>query len=52
MDEEQSEVERRIEQLARKRDYAADVLGKPILALTYQQEIDKLVREREENQYA
>ncbi len=35
-------IESQLDKLARKRDYAADVLGKPMLALTYQMEIDKL----------
>ena len=32
-----------VEALTKKRDHAADKLGKPLLAWTYQMEIDKLI---------
>lgn len=41
------ELERRIQILADKRDYSADALNKPMLALSYQLEIDKLIKEHE-----
>jgi len=37
------EINRKIDRLVTKRDYAADVLGSPVLAWSYQQDIDKLV---------
>jgi hypothetical protein len=37
------ELDRKLDRLAKKRDYCVDVLGKPLLGLTYQMEIDKLV---------
>jgi len=37
------EFERKLDKLAKKRDHCVDVLGKPLLGLTYQDEIDKLV---------
>jgi hypothetical protein len=42
------QIERKIAALAKKRDHAADVLNKPILAWTYQQEIDALTQETKE----
>ena len=36
-------INRDIDALAKKRDYAADVMGNPMLALSYQQDIDKLI---------
>lgn len=36
------DVQRQIDLLAKKRDHAADVLGKPLLAWSYQIEINKL----------
>lgn len=36
-------INRDIDALAKKRDYAADVMGNMMLALSYQQDIDKLV---------
>jgi hypothetical protein len=39
----QDEFEARINRLVKKRDYAADVLGKSMLAWSYQDEIDRLV---------
>lgn len=41
------EIERKIELAAKKRDHVVDVLGKPLLGLTYQMEIDKLAAELE-----
>lgn len=41
----QEELDRKLDQLAKKRDHCVDVLGKPLLGLTYQMEIDKLVHE-------
>lgn len=38
-----AEVERRIDKAAQKRDHACDVLGKPLLGLAYQTEIDNWV---------
>lgn len=38
-----AEVQRRIDKAAQKRDHACDVLGKPLLGLAYQTEIDKWV---------
>lgn len=37
------DVKAQLDRLAEKRDHAADVLGKPLLALTYQMEIDKIL---------
>lgn len=37
------EYERKLDLLAKKRDRVVDVLGKPLLGLTYQMEIDNLV---------
>ena len=36
------EIQRKIDSLAKKRDLCCDVLRKPALGLTYQQEIDRL----------
>lgn len=41
----EEEINREIDRLAKKRDYAADVMNDPLLAIAYQQEIDKLVEE-------
>ena len=41
------ELDRKLDQLAKKRDHCTDVLGKPLLGLTYQMEIDKLVAAHE-----
>jgi hypothetical protein len=38
----EAERQKKIEQLAKKRDHAADVLNKPLLAWSYQVEIDDL----------
>ena len=45
-DQRQVDIVKQIDILARKRDYAADVLGKHVLAFYYQIEIDQLVAER------
>jgi hypothetical protein len=37
------QINLRIAQCVKRRDYSADVLGKVLLAMTYQQEIDALV---------
>jgi hypothetical protein len=37
------ELDAKLDRLAKKRDNAVDVLGKPFLGLAYQQEIDALV---------
>lgn len=37
------ELDKKLDQLAKKRDHAADVLNKPLLAWTYQREIDELL---------
>jgi hypothetical protein len=39
------ELNLRIELAAKKRDHACDVLGKPLLGMTYQMEIDRLVEQ-------
>ena len=36
------EINRKIDLLAKKRDHCVDVLGKPLLGLTYQMEINEL----------
>jgi hypothetical protein len=36
-----ADVDRKIEHCARKRDHSCDVIGKVLLGLTYQQEIDE-----------
>lgn len=36
-------INAKIEQLAKKRDYAADVMGNVLLSATYQEDIDRLV---------
>lgn len=36
-------INAKIDQLAKKRDYAADVMDNALLSLTYQREIDQLV---------
>lgn len=41
----QDELDRKLDRIAKKRDYAADVMNNPILAWSYQQEIDKLLAE-------
>lgn len=41
------DINRSIEIAAKKRDHACDVLGKPLLGLTYQMEIDKLLKQLE-----
>lgn len=41
MDEQ--DLQRKIDMLAKKRDHAADVLNKPLLAWSYQDEIDRLI---------
>lgn len=41
------EIKERIEMLAKKRDHCADVLSKPVLAWSYQDEINKLATELE-----
>jgi hypothetical protein len=45
--EQVAEINRRIDRLAEKRNYAADVMNQPLLALSYQQDIDKLVQQLE-----
>ena len=37
------ELDRKLYRLAKKRDHCVEVLGKPMLGLTYQMEIDQLV---------
>jgi hypothetical protein len=39
----EAELQAKIDRLAKKRDHAADVLNKPMLAWSYQQEIDQLL---------
>lgn len=41
----QEELDRKLDRLAQKRDQAADKMNNPILALTYQRDIDKLLAE-------
>lgn len=41
------ELDRKLDQLAKKRDHCTDVLGKPLLGWTYQQEIEKLLAAHE-----
>ncbi len=37
------EMKKKISDLAKKRDYCTDVLGKPLLGWTYQDEIDRII---------
>lgn len=41
------DINQSIDIAAKKRDHAVDVLGKPLLGLTYQMEIDKLLEQLE-----
>jgi hypothetical protein len=44
------DLDRKLDQLAKKRDYCVDILVKPLLGLTYQMEIDKLVESQSQSQ--
>ena len=46
--DEHTEIQRKIDAAAKKRDHACDVLNKPLLGLTYQMEIDKLLAQLKE----